>query len=154
MLAMGVKLEFQDEDEAREHESEQQKLAFNVVDFLVHLVEERAWRLIKYPCLPPYRFAALLGGGAPAMQEIKEEWQFLEEMEQAALSDPSWDRLLKEAYILEWSAVRLAWMILEDAGWELTEEVLKWLHGLYKQINDTKVVEDSHNKLRTQANCD
>ena len=125
-------------------------------DLAFSVLEQRAWRLARYQFLPPYRFAELMVefSGASVdgtMAELKFEWETLQAAEIRAVASGPWNDILRQAYWHKFSAIRLTWMLLEEADWTWSPAVEDWFHALFRQISDSKVVEDTHNVLRFQA---
>ncbi len=136
--------------------AEQQRLAIKVVDLVMHLLEQRAWRLAHHQFSPPFSFARLLvefnqEDAYAVIADLRFQWEVLQKAEHLALHAKAWQAIVREIYWHEFSAIRLTWMILEDAEWQLKPTVENWFRGLVEHISDSKIIEDTHHDLRSQA---
>ena len=127
-----------------------------MVDFMLHIISNRAVSMVCHEVDPPFRYSQLLSSNptdvATALAEMKADWLQLMDIESAAAASPE-DCRSASAWLwrqcLPIRAVMLAFDICEyDASSDLGQEAMSLFNSLLDVIGDSKCIEDTHQHLR------
>ena len=80
---------------------------------------------------------------------MKEEWKALLLSESLNAVQPS--KVVNLIRWRKWKAIRLLYLMAEDHDWQPVPELQRFCRDMFKGFPDTKVVEDTHQKLRDLA---
>ena len=80
------------------------------------------------------------------LDRMQTEWDALLKSEIANALQPS--RLVATLRWRKWKAIRLLYLMAESCEWKLSPELQEFTRDMFKGLPDTKVIEDTHQKLR------
>lgn len=100
-----------------------------------------------------HRYAGLasedLTTARATLATMKEEWKALLLSESFNALQPS--KVVNLMRWRKWKAIRLLYLMAEDNDWQPVPELQQFCRDMFKGFPDTKVVEDTHQKLRDLA---
>lgn len=105
-----------------------------------------------YICIYSIRYAQLASqdqaAAKLALQKLKSEWHSLLKSEQVHALTPSDAKVVHKMRWRKHKAIRMLYLMAEATNWELSPGLISFVTDMFKGLPDTKVIEDTHQKLR------
>ena len=83
-----------------------------------------------------------------ALQQLKSEWDALLKSEHVYALNPSHASVVHKMRWRKHKAIRMLYLMAEATNWELSPGLKAYVIDMFKGLPDTKVIEDTHQKLR------
>ncbi len=141
-------------DAAEDTLAEQQRLCRKLGDYAVGLAGCRAWRLLQYRVVPPFRYAPVMSAtpavAAEALREMRADWSVLtRQLEPAATVHAAAKELHEAIYWIQYPPLRLPFMLFERDGWRADSVAAQsFMRASLQVLPDSVCVEATHEKLR------
>ena len=131
--------------------SEATDVGAGLVDFLFHLVGNRAMSQVTVAGVPPIRYTNVMSLDAvaakQAVAQMKDEWQAILAMEASHAHNPL--DVVEDLYWLEDLVPRLVYLAFESSDFQVdSKQGLYLMHGIVQILPDTYICEDQHQFLR------